>query len=189
MKNIFLSFRPEYFRPILYGIKKYEYRKRFCNEATTAFLYMSSPIQEVIGVMKLEKPIITTSIINNYSSNSEIFKRIERCIENRELFAIPIISFKLFKTPVSINNIKEIKPNFFVPQCYLNIEKHQEVFNYLKKQDMFDIEFFHNHESIYEDNFGLMCVEMEKTEEFLRKDIQYANDKKYSIVKCKYLTK
>ena len=27
MKEIFLSFRPEYFKPLLYGIKKYEYRK------------------------------------------------------------------------------------------------------------------------------------------------------------------
>ena len=31
MKEIFLSFRPEYFKPLLYGIKKYEYRKRFCD--------------------------------------------------------------------------------------------------------------------------------------------------------------
>ena len=31
----FLSFRPEFFRPILYDIKKYKYRKRFCDEPTT----------------------------------------------------------------------------------------------------------------------------------------------------------
>lgn len=29
MKEIFFSFRPEYFKPLLYGIKKYEYRKDF----------------------------------------------------------------------------------------------------------------------------------------------------------------
>ena len=40
-KNIFLSFRPEFFRPILYDIKKYEYRKRFCDEPTCAYLYLS----------------------------------------------------------------------------------------------------------------------------------------------------
>ena len=39
MKEIFLSFRPEYFKPLLYGIKKYEYRKRFCDEETRAYLY------------------------------------------------------------------------------------------------------------------------------------------------------
>lgn len=38
-KTIFLSFRPEFFRPILYGIKMYEYRKRFCEKPTTAYLY------------------------------------------------------------------------------------------------------------------------------------------------------
>ena len=34
MKTIFLNFGPEYFKPVLYGLKKYEYRKRWCNEET-----------------------------------------------------------------------------------------------------------------------------------------------------------
>lgn len=52
-KQIFLSFKPNFFRPILYDIKKYEYRKRFCKEATTAYLYLSAPLQVVIGVMEM----------------------------------------------------------------------------------------------------------------------------------------
>ncbi|MEG1009585.1 MAG: hypothetical protein RSF67_07240, partial [Clostridia bacterium] len=58
-RKIFLSFRPEFFRPIFYDIKKYEYRKRFCKEATTAYLYLSSPCQKVIGIMELGVPIMT----------------------------------------------------------------------------------------------------------------------------------
>lgn len=71
-KPIFLSFRPEFFRPILYDIKKYEYRKRFCKEPTTAYLYLSAPIQEVIGIMELGVPIMTKDIINQYSPCQDV---------------------------------------------------------------------------------------------------------------------
>ena len=57
MKEIFLSFRPEYYKPLLYGIKKYEYRKRFCDEKTKAYLYLSGKVRQVIGIMELGKPI------------------------------------------------------------------------------------------------------------------------------------
>ena len=80
-KQIFLSFRPEFFRPILYGIKKYEYRKRFCKEAATAFLYLSAPIQEVIGIMELGVPIMTKDIITKYPSDSDIYERTKHCID------------------------------------------------------------------------------------------------------------
>ena len=57
VKEIFLSFRPEYFKPLLYGIKKYEYRKRFCDEETRAYLYLSGKSRQVVGVMELGRPI------------------------------------------------------------------------------------------------------------------------------------
>lgn len=57
MKEIFLSFSPEYFKPLLYDIKKYEYRKRFIDEETKAYLYLSGKSRQVIGVMELGKLI------------------------------------------------------------------------------------------------------------------------------------
>ena len=46
MKEIFLSFSPEYFKPLLYG---YEYRKRFCDEETSVYLYLSGKSRQVVG--------------------------------------------------------------------------------------------------------------------------------------------
>lgn len=80
-REIFLSFRPEFFRPILYNLKKYEYRKRFCNEPTTAYLYLSAPVQEVIGIMELGKPLIITEKINDYEKGTIIYDRINQSIE------------------------------------------------------------------------------------------------------------
>jgi predicted transcriptional regulator len=188
-KYIFLSFRPEFFRPILYDIKKYEYRKRFCNEPTCAYLYLSSPVKKVIGIMQLGKPILMDQIIENYNVNSVIYSRIKSCLNGGEKFAIPIESFTLFKTPIGIEKLKELDEHFVAPQCYLNLENYPTIFNYLKNQDCYDVEFLNTHNQIYEDNFAMTCKEMEQTEEFNRKDKLYTSQKKYSIIECGYITK
>lgn len=186
-RKIFLSFRPEFFRPILYDIKKYEYRKRFCNEPTTAYLYLSSPVREVIGIMELGKPINISEIINQFDINSDTYKRLEHNLNNREIFAIPIESFQLYKEPISIEEIKELEPNFFVPQCYLNIENFPKVYSMLLNQSKYDKEFYNSHDFIYNDNLGMSCKEMELTSEFIKKDEIYTKEKKYSLIKSGYI--
>lgn len=188
-KEIFLSFRPEFFRPILYGIKKYEYRKRFCMEASTAYLYLSAPLQEVVGIMELGVPVKTRDIIDKYPQESIIHKRTQQCIDAGELFAIPIESLQLYKKPISISTIKQLEPSFHVPRCYSGIQKYKKIYAYLKKQEMYDIEFYNKHDTIYEDNFGMTCKEMELTPEFEREDAAYTNTAKYNMIRCGYVNK
>lgn len=188
-RKIFLSFRQEFFRPILYDIKKYEYRKRFCKEPTTAYLYLSSPVQEVIGIMELGTPLFIQDEILKYNKNTPIYNRIQKNIDNGELFAIPIKSLQLYKKPISIRKLKELEPNFSVPQCYLNIENFPKIFDFLNKQEMYEKEFYNDHKKIYEDNFGMSCKEMELTMEFQKKDKEYLNNSKYEIIKSGYINK
>lgn len=188
-KEIFLSFKPDYFRPILYNIKKYEYRKRFCMEATTAYLYLSAPLQEVIGMMELGIPIRITDLLDKYPKESVIYKRVQNLIEAGELFAIPIESLRLYKQPISWSKIKQIDVTFHIPQCYLNITNYKKIYHYLKEQEMYDAEFINKHNSIYEEHFGTICKEMELTPEFKRKDEIYTCIEKYNIVRCGYLNK
>lgn len=188
-RKIFLSFRPEFFRPILYDIKKYEYRKRFCDEPTTAYLYLSSPIRKVIGIMELGKALHMDEIILNYRKDSDVYRRITQCLNGGEKYAIPIESFQLFKKPISIDKIKEIQSNFFVPQCYLNLENYLDVLEYLESQEKYEIEFFNKHDKIYVDNLAMTCKDMELTDEFIEKDIEYLKNSKYSIVECGYINR
>lgn len=187
--KIFLSFRPEFFRPILYDIKKYEYRKRFCNESTTAYLYLSSPVREVIGIMELGIPLKIPEIIKEFDINSNTYRRLEQNLNNGEIFAIPIEIIQLYKTPISIEEIKEVDSNFHVPQCYLNIEKFPSVYSMLLNYPKYDKEFYNNHSFLYNDNLGMSCKEMELTSEFIKKDKIYINEKKYSLIKCGYINK
>lgn len=58
MKTIFLSFTPEpFYEPIKKGVKRYEYRSRFCNEECYAYLYLSAPVQKVVARIKFGKRI------------------------------------------------------------------------------------------------------------------------------------
>ena len=186
-KEIFLSFKPNFFRPILYDMKKYEYRKRFCMEPTTAFLYLTAPLCQVIGIIEFGVPIKTKEIIEKYPHESAIYKRIQHCIDVRELFAIPIESLQLYKEPISISTIKQLDPSFHVPRDYLVISNYKIIHDYLKKQEMYDIEFYNTHDIIYECNLGMTCKEMELTPEFAQKDFIYTNTAKYNTIKCGYL--
>lgn len=186
-KEIFLSFKPNYFRPILYDIKKYEYRKRFCKEPVTAYLYLSAPIQEVIGIMELGKPLIIKDIIYKFYNDNVIKLRLERCMESGEMYAIPINSLQLYTNPITINKMKSIDPKFKVPQGYLDITKYERIYEYLKSQTMHKVEFYNDHNTIYKENIGCTCIEMEKMDEFKLKDEYYSHNTKYDIIRCGYL--
>lgn len=186
-KNIFLSFRPEFFRPILYGIKKYEYRKRFCKEPTTAYLYLSSPVQEVVGVVEFLKPMISEELLSSYSKEDIVHTRIERSIRNGEHYIIPIRSLRLFETPISIKELKRINPRFFIPQCYCNLENQEAIFEYLKSKKLMNKEFEFEHSKIYEENLCVLCSEMEEMEEYKEKDAIFRRNPKYEKIKCSSL--
>ena len=174
----------------MYNIKKYEYRKRFCKEPVTAFLYLSAPVQEVIGIVELGMPIDLISIKEKYKNKDKcIYERINKTIDGREVFAIPIELLQLFKEPVSINQIKKIDNDFHVPQCYLHIEKYNEVYKFLCDRELYEKEFLNQHKEIHENNFCVSCSEMECTEEFSSKDKEFKKNKKYNIIKSGYLNK
>ena len=56
MSIILMSIKPEYVDKIFSGEKKYEYRKRMCKEKIdTIIVYSSSPIQKVVGELKIKQ--------------------------------------------------------------------------------------------------------------------------------------
>lgn len=182
-KYIFLSFRPEYFRPILYGIKKYEYRKRFCKEPVIAYLYLSSPVQEVIGKIEFGKPLMTKELLDIYSNNKKVKSRLLRCLENREQYIIPIVSLQLFEDPVTICDLKKINSSFTIPQCYCNLEKQKDILEYLQSKTLLEREFLNDHSKVFEQNLGVLCIEMEETEEYIKKDNIFRNNPRYRKIK------
>ena len=185
-EEIFLSFKSDYCRPILYGIKEYEYRKRFTSKAVKAYLYLSHPVQEVIGVLDLGKPLIIEDEKQKIK-DSNVLKTIKLAEDSGDKVAIPILSFSLFKNPITLEEIKEIIPDFFVPQSYIYLNKQEKLLKFLKSRERYQTEFIHSHDSIYLDNFCVSCAEMEQTEEFKKIDKAFSKSFKSNIIKSKYL--
>lgn len=183
MKEIFLSFRPEYFKPLLYGIKKYEYRKRFCNEETKAYLYLSGKSRQVIGVMELGKTFRLDLTRNNYLDYQETLKRVDEYILSKDINAIPIKSLTLFDNPISLDEIRNEIPNFMPPQMYFVLDNHPKLKSLLEKQSLNKKLFVHNHNQVYYDNLAKSVYELEKTEEFKKLQSIHSNNDDFNNIK------
>lgn len=166
MKEIFLSFRPEFFKPILYGMKKYEYRKRFCSEETKAYLYLSGNKKMVIGVMELGVPIRLDKRACEFINYPDTYKRVINYVNSSELCAIPIKSLSLFETPITLEEIRSVIKNFRPPRMYYVLKKEMELYSILKNKKLKECEFTHKHDHIYYDNLALSVAEMIKTKKF-----------------------
>lgn len=134
-------------------------------------------------MVEFGNPLLLSELKETYQFNSIIVDRIDRCLENKEKYSIPIESLQLFKKPVAFEELKDIDNKFTVPRCYCLLNKYQKVFDYLEKQEMYDIEFNHIHDRIYEKNICVYCSEMELTEEYKTADMKYRVNKKYDAIK------
>jgi len=182
MKKIFLSFRSEYFEPLLYGIKKYEYRKRFCDEETIAYLYLSGKSRQVVGIMELGKPIRLDDTRNNYLDYPDTLKRIDEYIKSKNINAIPIKSLSLFKKPLTLEDIRKDIPTFMPPQMYFILDNHLELKKLLEQQKVCKKLFYHEHNCIYYDNLAKSVSELKKTDEYMNLKKKNANNYTFSNI-------
>jgi len=183
MKEIFLSFRSEYFKLLLYGIKKYEYRKRFCDEETKAYLYLSGKSRQVIGVMELGKPVRLDLTRENYLNYPETLKRVDEYILNKDKNAVPIKSLALFDKPIDLDDIRKDIPAFMPPQMYFVLDNHPKLKSLLEKQPLNKKLFVHNHNEIYYDNLAMSVCELEKTDEFKKLHSLYETNNDFNNIK------
>ena len=130
---------------------------------------------------------MTKELLDAYSDNKKIKSRLLRCLENKEQYIIPIVSLQLFENPVTICDLKKISPNFTIPQCYCNLEKQKKLFEYLQSRTLLEREFWNDHSKVFEQNLGVLCSEMEETEEYIKKDNIFRSNPKYQKIKCSSL--
>lgn len=183
MKEIFLSFRPEYFKPLLYGIKKYEYRKRFCDEETKAYLYLSGKSRQVVGIMELGKPIRLDLTRDDYLSEPHTLMRVDKYILSKDINAIPIKSLALFENPLQLTDIRKEMPGFMPPQMYFILDNHPDLKKLLENQSITKKIFCHKHDKIYYDNLAMSVSELKATEEFKKIEAENINNSIYKNIK------
>ena len=126
--RILISLQTQYWQLIVEAKKDYEYRRIFRNDAVTAFVYATAPVNAVVGVVEFDVPIIASiaeicGIVERQSPGStqrmmEYMKGLDKA------YAVPILSYQVLGAPVPIQEIRRQVHDFHPPQSYLILANH-----------------------------------------------------------------
>jgi predicted transcriptional regulator len=126
--NILLSIKPCYAERILEGEKKYEFRRRiFRKDVESIYIYSTSPVRRVVGMLRIEKILEGTveMIWEECSSDAGLSREEYFCyFENKEkAFAIKIKEVQAFDEPIDPYVVYQ---DFVPPQsfCYVSSDFH-----------------------------------------------------------------
>lgn len=134
---LLLSIQSDPFRRIKEGTKQFEYRRRFANRPTAAFLYVSAPVQAVCGFAEFGQSIVGSpreigAVAEGERPGSGAM--IERFMAGvRQGYAIPVLSFR--ESPsVSLEELRTAVPGFAAPQSYIILSKQPALLDYLVRR-------------------------------------------------------
>ncbi len=131
MRTMLLSLKPEIFDLIREGKKIFEYRHQFYTEPINAYLYISKPVQKIVGYIEFDKRIILQDWKEEYKDDIEVSKRIDEYIARNYKYAVPINKFRM-TTEISLENLKSNLNKFIIPESYYYLDNFMELDNYIK---------------------------------------------------------
>lgn len=125
-----LSFKADVFKKVVSGEKIYEHRRVFPDEPIEAYLYVSTPIKAIVGVMHLENKTDIESWKETYKYDEDALYRIDEYLKDHQ-FAMEIKDFQN-TNEISLYTLRKELPKFVVPQMYYYIDD-TELLKYLQK--------------------------------------------------------
>ena len=131
-RNILLSLKKEPYDNILSGQKKFEYRTRFFQSPSKAYIYLSKH-GCITAIIDFDFPILgSCEEISRYAAKKDHanYETFMTWLHGRSCYRIPIKSVTLIE-PIMRSTILSIFPNFTVPQSYHDLDKKQELLSYL----------------------------------------------------------
>lgn len=120
MRTMLLSFKADVYERVMTGEKIYEHRKVFPSEPIKAYLYVSSPIKSIVGIMHLNNKVEIESWKEKYSEDKETIKRINDYLLHHK-YAMEIIDFQN-TNKIELNQVRMDLDGFIVPQMYYFID-------------------------------------------------------------------
>lgn len=132
MRTILLSYNPSCYKILKNGDKFFEYRKRFCDEKVMAYLYLGKPIQQIVGILWLDKRISLTSWKELYKDDLKVLGRIEEYL-TRNKYAMSVLKYQEIR-PINIGDVKRLFPDFYIPLSFRNLEEKSELLEYLQNR-------------------------------------------------------
>ena len=124
-----MSLKKEVYDKVLSGEKIYEHRKVFPDEPVKAYIYVSTPIKAICGIMYLNNKTPLLDWKEQYSDDVEAIKRIDKYLENYK-FGMEITKFENTNS-IPLEKLRKDLSKFIVPQMYYFIED-SELLSYLE---------------------------------------------------------
>lgn len=143
MRTMLLSLKPEIFDLIRSGKKIFEYRHQFYTDSINAYLYISKPVQKVVGYIEFDKRINLQDWKEKYKNNSEVSNRIDDYISKNYKYAMPINKFKM-TTEIPLIDLKNNLNKFIIPESYYYLDNFMDLNNYIRKNIEFTGEVIEN---------------------------------------------
>lgn len=152
MRTMLLSLKPEIFELIRRGKKIFEYRHQFYTEPIGAYLYISKPIQKIVGYIEFDKRIELKDWKDKYKGNIEVSKRIDDYISRNYKYAMPINKFKM-TTEIPLSDLKNNLEKFIIPESYYYLDNFIELKEYIEKNiDFTDEVVVNNFQVVTDEN-------------------------------------
>lgn len=141
IKKCLISLNPEAFNDFISGDKKFEYRRRYTNEKTLAFIYVTSPIKQLRAAILFDKPIIDTpekiaeiAELEHAHWKEGALKYLNGC---KKGYAIPAKKLFILK-PIALIDLRKI--GITPPQSYVYlINEKMKLFNEINIEQNIDI--------------------------------------------------
>ena len=143
-----LSFRPDVYEKIKSGLKIFEHRRNFPDEPIMAYMYVSSPVKAITGVVYLGKRHCLSDWLEYYKEDSNAVTRIKEYMETYHYrYAMEIDSFQE-TSQISLDDLRENIPGFVAPQMYIYLDG-TELLEYIESNlKMTDLQVEHSFERI-----------------------------------------
>lgn len=130
MRTILLSFKADVYKKVKTGKKIYEHRKFFPDGPIKAYLYVSTPIKSIVGIMHLDNKVEIESWKEKYAYDKNTLARIDSYLQCHK-YAMEITDFQ-DTNKIALTQLRNDLPEFVVPQMYYFIDD-KPLLKYLDK--------------------------------------------------------
>ena len=127
MRKMLLSFRPDVYEKIKSGLKIFEHRRNFPDEPIMAYMYVSSPVKAITGIIYLCKRHCLSDWLEEYKEDGNAVTRIEEYIQKYHYrYAMEIERFQE-TSQISLDDLRKNVPGFVAPQMYIYLDGTESV--------------------------------------------------------------